>query len=546
MAMKLHTLAGDGLFDILGKAFEVIDTLNTARKTTIPDKAEAFVIQVEQVTDLPLEYLQTVQNLPNAVSSWQQSGGSLAQAIQQTCEDVLSQMVADDGQLADQSLTAGLEYLIAQMETATDYVNANAVTATVATGGSNVGDVDLCVSTLGAAGRRQNIFAETISVYVEAVYANRSAMLQFAGEWKETDKLGFNWPAGTGCTATLATTTAAASTLAVGDISDNSTANVPDGWIVTIGTPGTTLAVTAIEEQTVTLSGSPTGGAFVLLWTNQHSVTRSTAPIAYNATGLTVQAALQSIPGLEQVAVTDDGNSPNYTYTVSFQGVGQAAQLTSANYLIGGTSPAIAHATTVAGNAHVYVGQAMQLIGDGSQLTALYAPASLQNQTVYFCHFHYATATTGTPVGTLKIEIVDGIGGSILTDTAGNSIAWTKNVVDIPAGLHADAFSFALPATTQQPVFLRVRLSTAMHSGDSLYLDEIAITPGTELYPGGPFAAAFAGVSPASTSDTWTITTTNDRGGKFQTWFNRVFDTAEKDLILPTVGVTLIPDTLIA
>lgn len=98
--------------------------------------------------------------------------------------------------------------------------------------------------------------------------------------------------------------------------------------------------------QTVTISGSPTGGTFTLTFGGY-----TTAGIAYNATAAVVQTALEALTsfGTGNVTVTGSNGGP---YTVTFVGsLGLAAQSTmtaSAAGLTGGT-PSIAVASTTSG-----------------------------------------------------------------------------------------------------------------------------------------------------------------------------------------------------
>jgi hypothetical protein len=103
------------------------------------------------------------------------------------------------------------------------------------------------------------------------------------------------------------------------------------------------------EVQSVTITGSPTGGTFTLSYSGQ-----TTAGIAYNASATAVQSALAALSniGSGNVAVTGSAGGP---YTVTFKGDlsgMDAAQLTaSGTGLTGGTSPAVNAATSTAGNA---------------------------------------------------------------------------------------------------------------------------------------------------------------------------------------------------
>lgn len=111
---------------------------------------------------------------------------------------------------------------------------------------------------------------------------------------------------------------------------------------VTLGVLGTN------EVQTVTISGSPTGGTFTLTYGGQ-----TTAAIAYNATASAAQTALQALStiGADNVTV-GGGPGPGTPYTVTFVGRlgGQnVALMTAAHAFTGGTTPAIAVAETTAG-----------------------------------------------------------------------------------------------------------------------------------------------------------------------------------------------------
>jgi hypothetical protein len=103
------------------------------------------------------------------------------------------------------------------------------------------------------------------------------------------------------------------------------------------------------EGQTVTITGTPTGGTFTLTLNGE-----TTAGIAYNATAAAVESALEALPslGAADVAVTG-GPGPGTAYVVAFGGglAGQnVAQMTaSAASLTGGTSPAVTVTTSTPG-----------------------------------------------------------------------------------------------------------------------------------------------------------------------------------------------------
>ncbi len=110
-----------------------------------------------------------------------------------------------------------------------------------------------------------------------------------------------------------------------------------------IADPGIDGATT--EVQTITVTGSPTGGTFTVTYAGQ-----TTAAIAYNATAATVLTRLEALSNIDSgdVTVTGDAGGP---YTVTFDAdLGNVAEFTASGAsLTGGSSPAVAIATTASG-----------------------------------------------------------------------------------------------------------------------------------------------------------------------------------------------------
>lgn len=118
-------------------------------------------------------------------------------------------------------------------------------------------------------------------------------------------------------------------------------------------TPNVTLdialfsAANVDEVQTVTITGSPSGGTFTLTYSGQ-----TTAAIAYNAAASAVQSALVALSniGVGDVTVTGSAGGP---YTVTFGGVladqNVAALTASGASLTGGSSPSVSISTPTAG-----------------------------------------------------------------------------------------------------------------------------------------------------------------------------------------------------
>lgn len=101
----------------------------------------------------------------------------------------------------------------------------------------------------------------------------------------------------------------------------------------------------ASEVQTVTITGTPSGGTFTLSFGGE-----TTAAIAYNANAAAVQAALEALSNVEPGDIVVSGTNPAFTLTFGGQYTGQnVPALTSTPSLTGGSSPSVTHATTTAG-----------------------------------------------------------------------------------------------------------------------------------------------------------------------------------------------------
>lgn len=104
------------------------------------------------------------------------------------------------------------------------------------------------------------------------------------------------------------------------------------------------------EVQTITVSGSPTGGSFTVVFGGNTS-----PPIPYNGTAAMVEELLESMPSIGDgnVSVTGGplpGTALTVTFTGALQYAGQALFTLGTNSLTGGTSPAPAFAETTPGS----------------------------------------------------------------------------------------------------------------------------------------------------------------------------------------------------
>jgi len=542
MSIELYdAVNADGLFDVAGKGFAAIEALCTAAATTVPTAAETFLTQFMLRSDADdLDVFSAMEGLPDAVDSWKSSASTLGRRIATNIQQLFEEVVAEDAAQPEKSLEYSLQYIIDQMVADDDYVAGNTIGFTLnADAGNGSGDVAICYAKERGDGLvNENILAETIGITVTSL---TGPTLRFRAPVTEADRLSPDWPLGSGCDKRIVAVDPTDNLVDNGDFEDETITDTPDDWIVHVGTPGTTLKITPEEQQTVTITGTPTGGSYQLLYTDPDSNVWSTTPLAYNATGATVQAALRLLPGLASVTVSSSGTSPNYVHTITFAGVrGDPAQLTSTDNLTGGT-PNIAHATSVAASSGSYRGKSLEFDSNGSEVTAIYQPLTLARETVYFCHLR-CKRVGAAAAGEIRVEIVDGIGGSVVDDSAGNACEHVIDATAMSTASHdSEWFAFRLPSTSTGQVYLRIRISTAVSNTASIYFDDVAIVQGTRLYAGGPYVAAFGGVIPSTLDDEWDLVVANNRNGKLQEWFNRAFGMADMDLLLPVSGSNLIP-----
>lgn len=106
------------------------------------------------------------------------------------------------------------------------------------------------------------------------------------------------------------------------------------------------------EVNTITITGTPTGGSFTISYTGMGS-TQTTAAIAYNATAATVQNALQALSNLGAGNVTVTGGpGPGTPYVLTFTGYLASkviTTVTTTDSFTGGSSPASAVVKTTSG-----------------------------------------------------------------------------------------------------------------------------------------------------------------------------------------------------
>jgi hypothetical protein len=118
------------------------------------------------------------------------------------------------------------------------------------------------------------------------------------------------------------------------------------------------------EVQTMSITGTPGGGTFALIFQGQ-----TTTAIPYNGNSTAVQNALRALTNINGANVNVTGTNPG-PFTITFVGTlaGSNVGQITADYslLTGGTSPTVTTGTTTQGAAAVTSGFVNKLTGDGT------------------------------------------------------------------------------------------------------------------------------------------------------------------------------------
>lgn len=131
----------------------------------------------------------------------------------------------------------------------------------------------------------------------------------------------------------------------------------------------------ANEVQTITITGSPTGGTFKLRYEGQITNT-----IAHNANSATVTTELAALSNIGSGNIVVTGTNPNFSamFTVALSDTPLALIELDTNSLTGGTTPSVAIARTQAGagatRQYYYVGlstQTREAAGDATTLATI-------------------------------------------------------------------------------------------------------------------------------------------------------------------------------
>jgi len=540
--MSLTLTGTGGIFTILGDAMAAMDSLNTSRGTTIPALTKAMLDAYKLKTDTTPAMDQGMQSVTAGQESWKASGAAYTQGLISAIQSLLIEMIREDDGLISVDIEAAITYLVADMlaQSATVQTTTAASTGYAAAAANGLTDLTLLYTLTGGDGLLlENALAETIDITVTTGGVNPA--LYYEGEEAAVDPAGSDWPMGSAAAAGLTASAPAASLIPNGSFELVDSDDRPTSWVPLVGDAGGSIDLTPTPVQQVVIAGTPTAGYYTLTLTDPYDGTlRTTTPLAWNASGAAVQAAIRAASSAyAEATVATTGTSPNYTHTVTMTGTGRApAVIISASHLdIGMITPSI----VTPGVVSAYRGRVLVLTSDGAELTEMEVTLpTLATDQVYFLTGRMARNSTAAS-GTLTLAIED-VDGTTVLDSQGGSASLAISVASITTDstFYSPTMSFRVDPATIGPLTLNMKINPAPPIGGIIYIDELVLVAGIELYPGGPIVAAVGGALAATTDDRWTLPITNDRAGNYQEWFERAFDMRSLGLLLPSAALPTI------
>jgi hypothetical protein len=207
-------------------------------------------------------------------------------------------------------------------------------------------------------------------------------------------------------------------------------------------------------------------------------------------------------------------------------------------------------------------GHALRIVGDGSTLSQIKqefgvttdetgTTATLQSLTQYSVCLFMRRDSISPAAGVLTVDLVDG-NGAIIKDAAGVDNSFTVDLTALTGVYAGYGGAFRTPVDLPDQMFLRLRLTTALTTARSVYVDRVSMGLMTQLYRSGPYVAIHSGNLPFVTGDYNTITITNSRGAggtlnTWQTFFSRIIpQMITNELLLPSSSVPNVSDALIS
>lgn len=207
------------------------------------------------------------------------------------------------------------------------------------------------------------------------------------------------------------------------------------------------------------------------------------------------------------------------------------------------------------GSSDAYEGShGLEFVGTGAELTSIAqtfnqssggTTSILKPSTVYSINGWFKRSA-GAAAGVLDVELVDG-NNTVITDEAGTANRLRLTIVsDLTTSFVAKNAFFRTPKVLPSTIKLRIRLSTALTSAESVFIDHVAMAEATEAYTGGPYLQAFSGATKFVKEDKFVATISNDYSSDWQKLLDRIFGMRALGLQIPSHASPTIADSLIA
>jgi NAD(P)H-hydrate repair Nnr-like enzyme with NAD(P)H-hydrate epimerase domain len=187
--------------------------------------------------------------------------------------------------------------------------------------------------------------------------------------------------------------------------------------------------------------------------------------------------------------------------------------------------------------------KALEYDGDASNLTQIRQDiaAFVTARTPFYVGLFVKVDVTPA-AGVLTIDLYDGT--AVIQNDAGTNQSFTVDLTALTTAWEGVGAMFRIADPKPTNVWLRVRLTTALSNGTSLFMDNLTADDADRLYDGGPFVGLVAGATEFAADDTFVMQVTNNRSSVYQEAFDVFFDMAGKGLILPTDGSPSITNSL--
>lgn len=202
-------------------------------------------------------------------------------------------------------------------------------------------------------------------------------------------------------------------------------------------------------------------------------------------------------------------------------------------------------------------GNSVNLVGDGSTLTQISqqldnsAGTSGSLDPLIQSGFNIWLRRDGTAAGAgvLTIDLADAVLGNVVKDANGVDNSFTIDLTALTTIFTAYNVAFRTPLIMPTNLYLRIRMTTALTSGRSVYLDRGSLGLMTQIYTGGPYLSLHSGSIPFTFDDYAQVAVTNSRGAggtldTFQTLLARILPVVyQNEILFPSSSVPTISDS---